>query len=96
MIRIALDSNILLYAELEPDSDKGALAADTIAAAALRGILAAQVLGEFLNVVRRQPKRLTEAQVQAALYRLQGKVFDKARKAMELIDVPLFFERALG
>jgi len=30
MTRVALDSNILIYAELEPDSEKGARAIDLV------------------------------------------------------------------
>jgi predicted nucleic acid-binding protein len=66
----ALDSNILLYAELEPDSDKGQRAAQLIGDIAGRGVLAAQVLGEFLNVVRRRrPASFGEARRQADVYR---------------------------
>jgi predicted nucleic acid-binding protein len=46
--KVALDSNILFYAELEPDLVKGRRALDIIQAAAPRGVLAAQVLLEFL------------------------------------------------
>ena len=38
MTRVALDSNILIYAELEPDSDEGMRAADLILRAARDGI----------------------------------------------------------
>ena len=54
MIRVALDSNILVYAELEPESAKGALAQRVIKGAAPRGILAIQTLLEFIAVVRRK------------------------------------------
>lgn len=70
MIRIALDSNLLVYAELEPESDKGRLAADVIISAASDGVIPAQVLGEFLRVVQRKaPAALPEAIRQAGLYR---------------------------
>lgn len=70
MTLVTLDSSVLLYAELEPDSAKGELARDLIARAAPRGILAAQALGEFLNVVRRRhPARLPGALEQIELYR---------------------------
>lgn len=66
----ALDSNVLLYAELEPKSDKGRRAADLIRIVARRGVLATQVLGEFLNVVRRRrPVAFQEARMQAETYR---------------------------
>src|SRR6267378_3460418 len=35
MIRVAIDSNILIYAEFEPDSEKGTRSADLILRAAL-------------------------------------------------------------
>jgi len=52
--RVTLDSNILVYAALEPQTEKGKLAAWIIEAAAARGVLAAQALGEFIAVVRRR------------------------------------------
>lgn len=69
-MRVALDSNILLYAELEPDSGKGRRAADLIDRAAGDGVIATQVLGEFLRVVqRRAPASFAGALRQADLYR---------------------------
>jgi len=60
--RATLDSNILIYAELEPDSDKGALAQRMIVQAAPRGVLTVQALLEFLAVVRRRrPESLPSA-----------------------------------
>jgi predicted nucleic acid-binding protein len=60
--KVALDSNILVYAELEPDSVKGRRALDIIQAAAPRGVLAAQVLLEYLAVIRRRRRdRLADA-----------------------------------
>ena len=53
-MRLALDSNILVYAALEPDSDKGRQATRLIDMAGWDGVLAAQVLGEYLTVVRRK------------------------------------------
>jgi predicted nucleic acid-binding protein len=68
--RVALDSNLLVYAELEPESDKGRRAADLIVRVAPDGVIAAQVLGEFLRVVQRKaPTALPEAIRQAGLYR---------------------------
>lgn len=62
MAQIGLDSNILLYALLEPDSDKGAFAEQLIVAVASRGVLALQALAETLAVVRRKrPSLLAEA-----------------------------------
>jgi predicted nucleic acid-binding protein len=68
-VRVAIDSNILIYAELEPDSKKGKRAADLILRAARDGVIAAQVLGEYLRFVqRRVPGSFEEAIRQAQLY----------------------------
>lgn len=54
MIRAAVDCNVLVYAELEPETDKGKRAHRIIAACAPRGILAVQSLLEFVAVIRRK------------------------------------------
>ena len=60
--KVALDSNILVYAELEPETVKGRLALTIIEASAPRGVLAAQVLLEYLAVIRRRRRdRLADA-----------------------------------
>lgn len=65
-VRIALDSNVLIYATLEPRSDKGQRAIDVIRKAARQGVLAAQAIGEHLKVVRqRSPTELDLALRQA-------------------------------
>src|SRR5437660_9577891 len=70
MTRVALDSNILIYAELEPDSEKGTRAADLILRAARDGVIPVQVLGEYLRFVqRRLPAAFAEAVRQASIYR---------------------------
>lgn len=70
MTRVALDSNILIYAELEPETQKGRRSADLILRAARDGVIPAQVLGEFLRFVqRRAPAAFEEAIRQASLYR---------------------------
>jgi predicted nucleic acid-binding protein len=69
MTRVALDSNILIYAELEPESEKGKRAADVILGAARDGVISVQVLGEFLRFVqRRAPASFEDAVRQALLY----------------------------
>ena len=69
MTRVAIDSNILIYAELEPDLEKGSRAADLILRAARDGVISAQVLGEYLRFVqRRVPASFDEAIRQAILY----------------------------
>jgi predicted nucleic acid-binding protein len=70
MTRVAFDSNILIYAELEPESDKGARAADLILRAARDGVIPVQVLGEYLRFVqRRVPAAFAQALRQASIYR---------------------------
>jgi predicted nucleic acid-binding protein len=70
MTRIALASNLLLYAELEPASAKGRRAGELILKAARDGVVPIQVLGEFLRVVqRRLPAAFAEAIKQAERYR---------------------------
>jgi predicted nucleic acid-binding protein len=67
--RIALDSNILIYAEIEPDSAKGMRSADLVLRTARDGVIPAQALGEFLRFVqRRTPDSFEEAIRQALLY----------------------------
>ena len=70
MTRVALDSNILIYAELEPESDKGKSAANLIHRAARDGVIPVQVLGEYLRFVqRRLPAAFAESLQQASIYR---------------------------
>jgi predicted nucleic acid-binding protein len=69
MTRVALDSNILIYAELEPDSAKGQRAAELILRVAQDGVIPVQVLGEYLRFIqRRAPAMLAEAVKQIAVY----------------------------
>jgi predicted nucleic acid-binding protein len=67
--RVALDSNILIYAELEPESEKGKRSAGLILRAARDGVIPAQVLGEYLRFIqRRAPAAFEGAIRQASLY----------------------------
>jgi predicted nucleic acid-binding protein len=76
MIRASLDSNILIYAALEPQTNKGQRANDVILRASARGIVAAQALLEFVAVVRRREPALThQAIVQAEAW---ASVFETA------------------
>jgi predicted nucleic acid-binding protein len=69
MTRVAIGSNILIYAELEPGSAKGKRSADLILRAARDGVISAQVLGEYLRFVqRRVPAAFDEAIRQAHIY----------------------------
>jgi predicted nucleic acid-binding protein len=70
MIRVALDSNLLIYAELEPESEKGTRSAELILRAARNGVIPVQVLGEYLRFVqRRVPEAFDDAIRQASIYR---------------------------
>lgn len=54
-MRFALDSNVLVYALIRDDDSKHAIASRLlIRSTELDAVLPAQVLGEFLNVVRRK------------------------------------------
>jgi predicted nucleic acid-binding protein len=69
MTRVAFDSNILIYAELEPDSKKGKQSADLILRAARDGVIPIQVLGEYLRFVqRRAPAAFEGAIWQVSIY----------------------------
>ncbi len=60
--RATLDSNVLVYSELEPNSDKGIRARFLIDVSAQDGVLAVQALLEFMAVIRRKrPDRLEAA-----------------------------------
>ena len=61
-MRANLDSNILVYALLEPHGSKGIIALDIVNRASGRGVIATQALGELLWVTRRRrPDRIAEA-----------------------------------
>ena len=69
MTRVALDSNILIYAELEPDSEKGERSIDLILRSARDGVIPVQVLGEYLRFIQRRAPTAWEAAVrQLSLY----------------------------
>lgn len=65
-VRAAIDSNILLYAALEPASPKGLVSANLIRLATPNGVLAVQALLEFVAVVRRRAPLLTSKAAQQA------------------------------
>lgn len=69
MTRVALDSNILIYAELEPDSEKGKQSGDLILRAARDGVIPVQVLGEYLRFVQRRAPAIFEGAIrQTSIY----------------------------
>ncbi len=76
MVRVSLDSNVLIYAVLEPQSDKGRLSEQLIRRTAHHAVLATQALLEFVAVVRRRaPDRAEQAIVQAEAW---ASVFETA------------------
>lgn len=64
--RAGLDSNIFVYAALEPASDKGAQANALITRTSEKGVLATQALLEFVAVVRRRKPHLTVQAIKQA------------------------------
>jgi predicted nucleic acid-binding protein len=69
MTRVALDSNILIYAELEPESEKGTRSIDLILRSARNGVIPVQVFGEFLRFIqRRVPAMFDNAVRQVSIY----------------------------
>lgn len=69
MSRIAFDTNVLVYAELEPDSKRGMRSRDLLLRAGPIGVIPVQVFGEFLRVVQRHAsQRLAEAAAQVDQY----------------------------
>ena len=64
LMRANLDSNVLVYALLEPHGDKGAIALDIINRTSGRGAIATQALGELLWVTRRRRSDLVSDAIQ--------------------------------
>jgi predicted nucleic acid-binding protein len=62
MATVALDSNVVLYALLEPQTVKGTQASHLLRQLGWSGVIPVQVLGEVMTVVRRkQPEREAHA-----------------------------------
>lgn len=57
MVDVALDSNILVYAEIHADSEKGLRSIELVSRTA-GGVIPAQALGELLRVVQRKAPTL--------------------------------------
>ena len=94
-VRASLDSNILVYAALEPASDKGRVAAELIARTTLRGILATQALLEFVAVIRRRTPALTrqaiaQAEAWAAVFETAPTTLPVMRAALGMVAAHRF------
>lgn len=63
-MRVAIDSNIPIYAEFEPNSAKGQRATDIILRALRDCVIPVQVLGEFLRFTQRRAPASFEAAIQ--------------------------------
>lgn len=69
-MRVAIDTNTLIYAEFEPQTAKGQRAAGVILRALRDGVIPVQALGEFLRFTqRRAPAAIDAVVTQVALYR---------------------------
>jgi predicted nucleic acid-binding protein len=69
LTKLSVDSNVLIYASLEPKSEKGERASWLIRAAAPRLVIATQALLEYVAVVRRKrPQFTSQAIAQAAAW----------------------------
>lgn len=69
MNKVAFDTNVLVYAELEPETAHGVRARDLMLRSGPLGVMPVQVFGELLRVVQRlAPDRLREAARQVEQY----------------------------
>lgn len=89
-VRVTLDSNILIYATLEPETVKGRRAASIVLRAAPRGILAVQALLEFVAVVRKKSPELLamaieQAESWASVYETAPTTTQSAGAALKLV-----------
>ena len=75
MTLVAIDTNVLVYAEFESDQSKGIVAERLLEAISDRGLIPAQTIGEFLNVGRRRwPSLHDGARRQVEAYRAVFKI----------------------
>ncbi|HEY5072191.1 MAG TPA: PIN domain-containing protein [Caulobacteraceae bacterium] len=93
-IRATLDSNILIYAELEPETEKGGRAQAVIAQTAPHGVLAVQALLEFLAVVRR--RRIASLASAIAKVEAWSQVFETAPTTSVVANAAAALVRAHG
>jgi predicted nucleic acid-binding protein len=87
---VGLDSNILIYTELEPKSDKGLQARAIIEWVSDVGVAPVQVLLEFMTVVRkRKPERvdaaIRKAAVWASVFRAPATTTDTMEMALQIV-----------
>ena len=85
--RMSIDSNILVYAELEPQGERGRLAHQLIERASPGGVLAIQALLEFCTIVRHlRPASLPGAFAKVAAW---SSVYTVAPTTAEVADAAL-------
>ena len=94
-VRASLDSNILIYAALEPASDKGRAAQELIERATPRGVLATQTLLEFVAVIRRRAPSLTgqaiaQSEAWASVFETVPTTLPIMREALKMVATHQF------
>jgi predicted nucleic acid-binding protein len=90
-VRVGLDSNVLVYAALEPASVKGVRARELIHLAMPHGVLAMQALLEFVAVIRRRAPALTakamaQAEAWADAFEVAPTTPEVAKAAFVLVE----------
>ena len=94
-VRATLDSNILVYAELEPKQLKGIAAQRVIELAATNGVIANQALLEFVAVVRRRlptslPSAIAKVEAWAQVFETAPTTSLVMTDALRLVDAHQF------
>lgn len=95
MKKVAFDTNVLVYAELEPQTPRGILAHTLILKAATSGVMPVQVTAEFLRVIQRKAHdRFDEAVLQiaryAVLFSMPPTTADTIKGAVDLVRTSRF------
>ena len=88
---MSLDSNVLVYAALEQNSNKGVRARELINSAIPMGVLAMQALLEFVAVIRRRapaltPKAIAQAEAWAEVFEVAPTTPEVAKAAYVLVE----------
>jgi len=87
-VRVALDTNVLVYAEGFNDARRAAIAQDTIEALERANIVVPlQVFGEFFRVLQRK-SRLTPAEIASSVRRLRG-LFETVATTPTIFDAAI-------